>query len=137
MLQTFAKNLGQWVEKTIATVRSGVGAAVATSEATSISPHAANAAEELFSRLADITSTVSIEVKQYGGKLNAIRDELDSIRPGDAPAVATVIEKLIVLSDQTQHGLARAELRLEGQMAELADTAHDAQSDPLNAAGPR
>lgn len=131
MLQTFAKNLGQWVEKTVAAIRSSVGAAIATSGASSISPHAANAAEELFSRLADITSTVSIEVKQYGGKLQALRNEMGAIRPGDAPAVAAVIDKLMVLNDQTQHGLARAELRLESQMRQLADTATAAKSDPL------
>ncbi|MCI0361933.1 MAG: diguanylate cyclase [Planctomycetaceae bacterium] len=131
MFQTFSRNLADWMEKTVKAIRASGAAAAPASAAPSISPHEAREAEELFSRVADITSSVAIEVQQHRGQLQTLRDELGSIQPGDVAAVAAAVGQLLAINEQAQHGLARAELRLEGQMRQLAETATAAKSDPL------
>jgi diguanylate cyclase len=130
MLGTFPRKLADWIGWNTPSGGSG-GTAVESSPAPAISAHDVGTAVELFSRLAEITTSVAHEVKQHSGNIQSVNDELNTIQQGDASAVAAAVCKLLVMNQQTQQRLAHAELRLQAQQRQLADVANAAKTDPL------
>lgn len=130
MLGTFPRKLADWIGWNPNRDGSG-GIGVEPTAGPTLNSHDVGTAVELFSRLAEITSTVANEVKQHHGNIQSVNDELDSIQQGDASAVAAAVCKLLVMNQQTQQRLAHAELRLQAQQRQLADVASAAKTDPL------
>ena len=128
MLGTFPRRLADWFGWN--TLGGGFGGAT-SSAATPLSPQDVGTAVELFSRLAEITSTVAGEVKEHSGNIQSVNDELNAIEQGDVSAVAAAVCKLLVMNQQTQQRLAHAELRLQAQQRQIADVASAAKTDPL------
>jgi diguanylate cyclase len=125
MLRTFHRAVVDWL---------GFNAQSAAAGHTSNSPlsqHDLGTAVELFSRLAEITASVGAEVRQHGGNIQSVNDELTVIPQGDVSAVAAVVGKLLVMNQQTQQRLSQAEIRLQAQQRQLADVTVAAKTDAL------
>jgi diguanylate cyclase (GGDEF)-like protein len=130
MLGTFPRKLANWIGWN--SRRGSSPAATATPQAgPPLSARDVGTAVELFSRLAEITASVSSEVKHHSGSIQSVNDELSCIPHGDVSAVAAAVCKLLVMNQQTQQRLAHAELRLQAQQRQLADVASAAKTDPL------
>jgi diguanylate cyclase (GGDEF)-like protein len=126
MLRTFPRIFAEWLgwNEPAAPVASA-------SRGQAWTPEEIGTAVELFNRLADITACVTSEVKEHGGNINSVNDELAAIPQGDAAAVAAVVCKLLVMNQQIQRRLAQAEVRLQAQQRQLAEVAVAAKTDPL------
>jgi hypothetical protein len=115
MLGTIPRKFADWIGWNSPSGRSGGPAVELAASPSSLSSHDVGTAVELFSRLAEITTTVANEVQQHHGNIQSVNDELGSIQQGDASAVAAAVCKLLVMNQQTQQRLAHAELRLQAQ----------------------
>jgi diguanylate cyclase (GGDEF)-like protein len=131
MLGTIPRKFADWIGWNSPSGRSGGPAVELAASPSSLSSHDVGTAVELFSRLAEITTTVANEVQQHHGNIQSVNDELGSIQQGDASAVAAAVCKLLVMNQQTQQRLAHAELRLQAQQRQLKDVANAAKTDPL------
>jgi diguanylate cyclase (GGDEF)-like protein len=127
MLRTFPRKLANWLGWNF----SGGGDKSPVAGPHGWTQHEVGTAVELFSRLAEITSSVAGEVKLHGGNIQTINDELAGIRPGDSSAVAAAIGKLLTVNRQTQQRLAQAELRLAAHHRQITDLATATKTDPL------
>jgi len=131
MLGTIPRKLANWIGWNVPSGGSGKPAGELAAPPASLSSHDVGTAVELFSRLAEITTTVTNEVQQHHGNIQSVNDELSSIQQGDASAVAAAVCKLLVMNQRTQQRLAHAELRLQAQQRQLKDVASAAKTDPL------
>ena len=126
MLRSFPRVLVQWLTR-----RPPANSAAASALPAPLTERDIGTAVELFSRLADITASVSTEVREHSGCIQSVNDELTTISSGDVAAVAAVVCKLLVLNQQTQQRLTQAELRLQAQQRQLADVTVAAKTDSL------
>jgi diguanylate cyclase len=91
----------------------------------------ATTAVELIARLIELTTTVSSEVEQHSDHIESINAELSDVKHGDTAAVAAVVCKLLVMNQETQRRLERAELKLQAQQRQLQDVSTAARMDGL------
>jgi diguanylate cyclase (GGDEF)-like protein len=134
MISKFPRKLAEWIGwNAVSAAPAGEGVALRTepADAEPLSPHDLGTAVELFSRLAEITSTITTEVNHHSGNLQSVNDELRAIEHGDVSAVAAAVCKLLVMNQQTQQRLAQAELRLQAQQRQLNDVAVASKTDAL------
>lgn len=91
----------------------------------------ATTAVELIARLMELTTMVSSEVEQHSDHIESINAELSDVKHGDTAAVAAVVCKLLVMNQETQRRLERAELKLQAQQRQLQDVSRAARMDGL------